>query len=445
MINSPSLATQATQELDLPKPFDLDRFFRPFAGGTDTLFTLNGVEWKQTHAIFKPGFSAGFILSQTDNIVRETASLVEILKDHATKGNIFLLDDLLGYFMMDIIGAVVLGSRLHSKRQFNQLGHAMRSQVRWHIADGELNIFKRWNPARPLVQWYNSRQMDSYVSKELDERFLERQKSSDAPVHSIIDLVLDNYIKKNPSVRTSGRLDPIYKKWLSVHIRTFLFSGHDSTASTIEYCYHLLSKHPEAMTRIRAEHDDVFGPEPSAVGAQLLEQPQKINMLPYTTAVLKETMRLFPAASGVRKGQPNAVLQDASGNRFPTEGVTILMMHTALHINPDYWKEPNSFIPERWLVGPEHPLYPIKGAWRPFEFGLRNCIGQTLVMQDVKTVLAMTVRQFDVCAAYNEWDELHPRKGLKTAWGERAYHVFRAAAHPADGFPCRVTLRASVL
>ncbi|KAN0112751.1 cytochrome P450 [Hyaloscypha variabilis] len=441
VINSPSLATQATQELDLPKPFDLDRFFRPFAGGTDTLFTLNGAEWKQTHAIFKPGFSASFILSQTDNIVRETASLVEILKDHATKGNIFLLDDLLGYFMMDIIGAVVLGSRLHSKRQFNQLGHAMRSQVRWHIADGELNIFKRWNPARPLVQWYNSRQMDSYVSKELDERFAERQKNSDAPVHSIIDLVLDNYIKENFSARTSGRMDPIYKKWLSVHIHTFLFSGHDSTASTIEYCYHLLSKHPEAMARIRAEHDNVFGPEPSAVGAQLLEQPQKINMLPYTTAVLKETMRLFPAASGVRKGQPNATLQDANGHRFPTEGVTILMMHTALHINPDYWKEPNSFIPERWLVGPEHPLYPVKGAWRPFEFGPRNCIGQTRVMQDVKTVLAMTVREFDVCAAYNEWDKLHPRKGLKTAWGERAYHVFRAAAHPADGFPCRVIKR----
>ena len=420
----------------------MDRFFRPFAGGTDTLFTLNGAEWKQSHAVFKPGFSAAFILSQTGNIVRETADLVEIFKEHAVAGDIFLLDDLLGYFMMDIIGSVILGCRLHSTKQYNQLGHAMRSQVRWHIADGELNIFKRWNPARPLVQWYNSRQMDNYVSKELDKRFTERQKSDDAPVHSIIDLVLDNYMKENPSEKTSSQMDPSFKKWLSVHIRTFLFSGHDSTASTIEYCYHLLSKHPEAMTRIRAEHNEVFGPELSTVGAQLLEQPQKINMLPYTTAVLKESMRLFPAASAVRKGQPNAVLQDPNGNHFPTEGVTVLVMHSSLHINPNYWQEPNSFIPERWLVGPEHPLYPVKGAWRPFEFGSRNCIGQTLVMQDVKTVLAMTVREFDVCAAYDEWDELHPRKGLKTAWGERAYHVFRAAAHPADGYPCRVTRKA---
>jgi len=423
----------------LPRPFDLDRFFRPLTGGSNTLFTLNGPEWKKSHDIFKPGFSAGYILSQTDHIVRETADLVEIFKDHANKGDIFLLDDLLGYFMMDIIGAVTLGSRLHSQKQFNQLAYAMRSQVRWQIADGELNIFKRWNPARPLVQWYNSRQMDSYISKELDNRFAERQNSNDKPLRSIMDLVLENYITENPSAKTSSRIDPTFKKWATVQIRAFLFSGHDSTASTIEYCYHLLSKHPEAMARIRAEHDQVFGTDPSTVGAQLLDQPQKINMLPYTTSVLKEAMRLFPAASAVRTGLPGAVLQDPNGNRFPTEGTTILIMHSALHINPDYWKEPNSFIPERWLVGPEHPLYPVKGAWRPFEFGSRNCIGQTLVMQDIKTVLAMTLREFDVCNAYAEWDELHPRKWLKTAWGERAYHVFRAAAHPADGFPCRVT------
>jgi cytochrome P450 len=138
------LAIQATQELDLPLPFDLDRFFRPLAGGSCTLFTLNGVEWKRTHDIFKPGFSASYILSQTDHIVRETADLVEIFRDHAAKGDIFLLDDLLGFFMMDIIGAVTLGSRLHSQKQFNQLAYAMSSQVGWQIADGELNIFKRW-------------------------------------------------------------------------------------------------------------------------------------------------------------------------------------------------------------------------------------------------------------------------------------------------------------
>ena len=68
-------------------------------------------------------------------------------------------------------------------------------------------------------------------------------------------------------------------------------------------------------------------------------------------------------------------------------------------------------------------------------------MGPTLVIQEIKTVLALTVREFDIRGAYEEWDELHPGKGSKTAWGERAYQVFSGAAHPADRFPRKVTLR----
>jgi hypothetical protein len=54
------------------------------------------------------------------------------------------------------------------------------------------------------------------------------------------------------------------------------------------------------------------------------------------------------------------------------------------------------------------------------------------VMQNVKTVLAMSLREFDIYVTYDEWNKLHPRKGLRTAC---AYHPLRAAAHPAEGFP----------
>lgn len=442
VVSSPSMAIQACQTYDLGKPKALDKFFSPFAGGSDNLFVSNGPQWKRSRAIFNPGFNSNYLLTQMDHIVEETSEFVEILGEHANEGDIFSLDDLLCDFTMDIIGAVTINSRLLSQRQFNPLASSMRSQVRWHLADGEFNPFKRMNPIRPLMQWYNGNQMDKYVSKELDKRFAERRLQDDSPSRSIIDLVLDNYFIENPSARSSLKMDPVFKKWAMVQIRLFLFAGHDSTASTITYCYHLLSKHPEAMGKTRAEHDEVFGKDLTTVKSQLLEQPHKINFLPYTTAVIKEAMRLFPAAAAVRTGEPGAVLQDSDGNDYSTEGMIILVLHIALQRNPKYWKEPEAFIPERWLVGPEDPLYPPKGGWRPFEFGPRNCIGSPLVMQDVKTVLVMTLREFDIRAAYDEWDVANPRKGNKTAWGERAYQVFVGAAHPADGFPCRVAKRA---
>lgn len=54
------------------------------------------------------------------------------------------------------------------------------------------------------------------------------------------------------------------------------------------------------MERIRADHDEILGTELSTVAAQLVEDPHKISLLPYTNAVLKEAMRLFPIASSIR-------------------------------------------------------------------------------------------------------------------------------------------------
>lgn len=406
-----------------------------------SMFTSNGPEWKKLRSMFSRGFSANYILSQLDHIVEETTEFVSILRDHAAKKDMFSFDELLCDFTMDIIGAVTLNARLHSQRQYNQLAYAMRSQVRWHISAGEFNPFKRFNPIRPLVQWNNGRLMDNYISKELDERFAERRRSKGAVTRSIIDIVIEDYMSENEVASRSDKLDPAFKKWAIVQIRLFLFAGHDSTATSLCYSYHLLSQHPEALERIRAEHDEIFGTDLSTVAAQLLKQPQTINLLPYTNAVIKEAMRLWPAAAGIRTGTTETILRDDDGNEYPTEGTAILVLHNAVHRNPKYWKEPDAFKPERWLVGPKDPLYPVKGAWRPFEFGPRNCIGQTLVMQDMKTVLAMTLREFDICNAYAEWDVLHPGKGLKTVLGERAYPVFVSSVHPADGFPCRVTVR----
>ena len=323
----------------------------------------------------------------------------------------------------------------------------MRSQVSWQCGDEELNPFIRWNPIRPCVQWYNAWRMNSYISKEIDKRFAERQSSTNKSnkSRSIIDLALESYIADRPTTAhgTSSKMEKAFKAWATVQIRLFLFAGHDSTSSAICYCYYLLSKHPAAMARIRAEHDEVYGIDLAETPRLLREQPHLINRLPYTLAVLKEALRLFPPASAMREGAPGVDLVDGNGNRYPTAGLSIWVLHSRVQRNPKYWKEPDSFIPERWLVGPEHPLYPVKGAWRPFEHGPRNCLGQTLVTLDVRTLLVMTVREFDFKDAYEEWDRLHPGKGIRQVDGERAYQVQIGGAHPTDGFPCRVSFRKS--
>lgn len=80
-------------------------------------------------------------------------------------------------------------------------------------------------------------------------------------------------------------------------------AGHDTTSSTIAYAYYLLGKNPECLKMIRDEHDRVLGSVADTPEA-IRKNPHLLNQLEYTLAVTREVLRLFPAASSVRKGKP---------------------------------------------------------------------------------------------------------------------------------------------
>ncbi|KAE8141616.1 cytochrome P450 [Aspergillus pseudotamarii] len=368
------------------------------------------------------------LLVHTPHILEEAQEYVAVLREHARKGDTFTLDKMTCDYVLDIIGHVAMKARLHSQRGRNPVAAALRSQVEWHCQDEEMNPFIRWNPMRPIMQWHNGRTMSRYIGLELDKRYEDwRQQKPSARANSIIDIVLAEYMSTRPAGTT---LDPEFKAWATIQLRTFLFAGHDSTAATTVYSLYLLSKHPNILSKVRREHDAVFGSDISAATGILKQHPELINRLPYTLAVIKETLRLFPAASALREGQPGVYLQDKHGTKYPTEGLCIWVIHGGIQRNPNYWPEPHAFKPDRWLVGPDHPLYPPKGAWRPFEQGPRDCIGQALALLDIKITLVLTLREFDFQDQYAEWDRQHPRSGPKTVFGERAYQI------PQDSEAC---------
>ncbi|KAM7195834.1 Cytochrome P450 [Rhypophila sp. PSN 637] len=413
VICSPTLAVQACQDHDLARPEILHKFFDSLAGG-DNLFTMKGAEWKR--------LQLELYLATNGHVVDEAEVYASKLREHARQGDLFSLDKMTCWDTMDIIGA-----------------------IRWHVLDNEFNLFVRWNPARPLVQAYNNWQMNRYISRELDKRYAEWIDEQDTNTvgisssRSIIDIVLAEHMaQQQQSTKTTRpkELDAAFKKRAMAQIRVFIFS------------------HPEALAKLLQEHDNIFG-KTFPASEQLKQNSALINQLPYTTAVIKETLRLFPPGSAFRRGQKDVYLTDLNGTKYPTEGTNMWILHSALQKHEKYWPHALEFTPERWLItDPEGPLYTgrVKGGWRPFEHGPRDCIGQTLAMLDLKVTLVITytgnslptVREFDVQSAYDEWDLLHDKKirgEIKHANGERAYQIQSGGVHPADGFPCRVRVR----
>ena len=328
---------------------------------------------------------------------------------------------------------------LRCQSKGNPLVTVLRKQIPWMTFGGELNLWQRWHPLRPLVTWYNTRQMDGYLQSIFKNRKRTDQHSPTAHQNkrgkALIDVLLDTQLDK--SSRNEQEIAELELLGLQ-QLKLFLFAGQDSTSTSLCYSFYNISKHPHVLARLRAEHNQVLTADLTNADFILKENPHLLNQLHYTHAVIKETLRLYPPLSSARKGEPGFVITGDDGREYPTEGCMVWCCPRAVHTDPTYWPKPEAFNPDRWLVPPGHPLYPVKGAWRPFEHGPRGCIGQELAMTTIKLVLALTSREIVVRPAYNEWDQLRPTRGRKSVLGERAFQHWNGV--PDDGMPCKIEM-----
>jgi sterigmatocystin biosynthesis cytochrome P450 monooxygenase len=323
--------------------------------------------------------------------------------------------------------------------------HSIRKIIRWLSFGAEPNLFQRYHPLRPIVHWYHSKIVNAYLSEDVEERYKLHQKQENEnatdlkQTKTIMDLALSTYTSafENKSTPTIPCMDPFFKRICMSQIKLFLFSGHDTTSSAICFHLYLISKYASTLTRLRNEHDSVLTTDICRAASLISSKPHLLNQLPFTTAVIKESLRLFPTVTTSRAGERGFHVKDHAGHLFPTEGFLVFTNIHTPHHDPAFWPQPEAFLPERWLVGPEDPLYPVKGAWRAFEHGPRACIGQELAMLEMKTVLVMVARTFDFCPAYEELDK--KRGGaVRTVQGERAYQV--QMMQPQGDLPCRVEI-----
>lgn len=287
--------------------------------------------------------------------------------------------------------------------------------------------------------------MDRYLSHELDRCYVLHRTAENGDTskghkqNTIVSLALDKYLQQSEKSETGDKLNEAFKTFAISQLKGIILAGHGTTANTLCFIYYLLHSNPSTLRRIRDEHDSVFGVDLEQTSSTLVEEPHRLNQLSYTLAVIKEALRLYPADSSSRRGEVGFSLNQ-DGQQYPTEGCDVWTLIQAIHRDARYWPQGDTFIPDRWLCGKDDPLYPIKGAWRAFEFGPRNCIGQELSLLEMKLALVMTIRKFDFSARFDEWDQKHGKRGARMVNGDSAYQTLHGTNRPRDGFPCQVTL-----
>jgi cytochrome P450 len=171
--------------------------------------------------------------------------------------------------------------------------------------------------------------------------------------------------------------------YLSGTIITAMVAGSDTTrAALISTCW-FLAKYPEHASKIRSETSDVD-----------VDDFAKLASLPHLNAFINEALRLVPPAgmTGMARitGPQGMMFEDTHIPPFTkvTAPKYPIMRLESAYVHPD------EFIPERWYSRPE--LILDKRAFAPFSVGPRQCTGKILAYAEVRHVLTLLLRQFDI-------------------------------------------------
>jgi cytochrome P450 len=142
----------------------------------------------------------------------------------------------------------------------------------------------------------------------------------------------------------------------------FTVSGHDTVTSATSFSLYLLSQNPEAQQKVFEEVTRIVGDDLNVHPTQ-----NQLQEMKFVECCIKETLRLFPPVPMYGRNLDEDL--DLDGKIIPA-GSNFNIMIYALNKNPKYFKDPESFIPERFNEENERNENPF--VYVPFSAGPRN-------------------------------------------------------------------------
>ncbi|KAL7102046.1 hypothetical protein ACP275_08G095300 [Erythranthe tilingii] len=149
------------------------------------------------------------------------------------------------------------------------------------------------------------------------------------------------------------------------------------------------------------------------VGRERRVDESDITNLVYLQAIVKETMRLHPAAplGGAREFTEDTTV----GGYLVPKGTWLIVNAWKLHRDPHVWGDDvMEFRPERFLSGP-HMNVDVRGQdfeLIPFGAGRRSCPGTSFGLHMLHLVLASLLQAFDLSTVSNEIVDMIESVGL---------------------------------
>ncbi|MDO9314985.1 MAG: cytochrome P450 [Burkholderiaceae bacterium] len=188
-------------------------------------------------------------------------------------------------------------------------------------------------------------------------------------------------------------------------IMTLIVAGHETTASTLNWTWYLLSQHPEVEARL---HESIAAATPTAAPmATPSDAPPEANS--YVERVLQEAMRLYPPGWLFTR---RALKDDRLGGYHVPAGTDIFICPYLLHRHAKHWDRPDDFDPQRFEPAVAESRH--RFAFLPFSAGPRYCIGASFAMAEMTMHMNMVAQRFRLRYACDESPRAEFQINLRT-------------------------------
>ncbi|HEY1011292.1 MAG TPA: cytochrome P450 [Herpetosiphonaceae bacterium] len=336
----------------------------------DGLVASNGALWRRQRKLMAPFFTPRASETYLPIMAEDAAVFRERWDAAARRGE--PLDML---HEMSVLTASIILKSMFSMESDETIGWVKGAvETMLAFASGrQMNPFHPplWVPTPRNRAYLEARdKVHAYIRGVIDQRRAQ-------PVESWPDDLLSRMMR----ARDDETGAPMSDELLRDESITIFFAGHETTARTLAFLWHALAAEPEAEARLHAEVDAVLGDGPPTI--------DQLKRMPYTLQVVKETLRLYPAAPMYAR---DAVARDEiDGVPIPV-GAQMTLHPYLTHRHPDFWDNPERFDPDRWLPEREAARHPF--AYHPFAAGQRICLGNNFSLFESHVLVALLARHF---------------------------------------------------
>jgi cytochrome P450 len=342
------------------------RVLRPMLG--EGLLLAEGRAWKHQRRTLAPAFTPRAVTTLVPHMVSAIDDTIAELGTACT-GPVDLRE-IMQRMTLEIAGRTMFsfGMVRHGKALRDFVIEYGDRLARPHFLDLVLPL--RWSTPQDIARRFFRKRWTRFVAMLIAER-RAAGKNEGAPPRDLFDLMVE--------ARDPETGEAFSDQQLGDQVATMILAGHETTATALFWSLYLLALDPATQEQLASEARS------AAMNGAL-----EIEKLIFTRAVIDETMRLYPPAFLIARA---AIGADTIAGRPVAPNDLILIAPWLLHRHEKLWRDPNAFMPARFMPGAPPPD---RFAYLPFGVGARVCIGAHFALVEATLALARIAGTFRV-------------------------------------------------